>query len=139
MTNEPPTPLTRRAPLQRSAFVMRLDDGMLEYFGEIVDAAVTRFGISRAEAVARVNERYGHLEISPYQDLMGHEMPEFWAYGLYYKPDAQGRRPTGDEESDAVIDFTALERWPAPPPDSPAWTYASGDQPPPDPLPRQQT
>ncbi|MWA12897.1 hypothetical protein E5671_27640 [Streptomyces sp. BA2] len=62
---------------------MPLDDGMLEYFREIVDEAVTRFGVSRAEAVARVNERYGELEISPYPDLMCHELPEYWVYGLY--------------------------------------------------------
>ncbi|MGB8940987.1 MAG: hypothetical protein WCD21_12235 [Streptomyces sp.] len=125
MTNEPPTPLTRRAPLQRSAFVMRLDDGMLEYFGEIVDEAVTRFGISRAEAVARVNERYGRLKISPYPDLMCHEMPEFWAYGIYFLPDEEGRQPSGDENED--VDLSAFEIRPAPPKDSAAWTLPSDD------------
>ncbi|MFE6163321.1 hypothetical protein ACFQ7F_30910 [Streptomyces sp. NPDC056486] len=108
-----------------AGFLMRLDDGMLEYFREIVDEAVTRFGISRAEAVARVNERYGGVEISPYPDLMCHELPEYWAYGLYYRRNADGRLPTGDEEADAGIDFTALERRPAPPKDSPAWTLPS--------------
>ncbi|WP_237330251.1 hypothetical protein [Streptomyces sp. BA2] len=80
MTNES---VASVAPLKRSAFLMPLDDGMLEYFREIVDEAVTRFGVSRAEAVARVNERYGELEISPYPDLMCHELPEYWVYGLY--------------------------------------------------------
>ncbi|MGW6060840.1 hypothetical protein [Streptomyces sp. NPDC055189] len=108
---------------------------MLEYFQEIVDEAVARCGISRAEAVARVNERYGDLEISPYPDLMCHEFPEFWAYGLYYKSDAKGRLPTGDAEADADIDFATLGRWPAPPRDSPAWTYASGNEAPSGPPP----
>lgn len=59
-------------------FVMRLDDGMLEYFREIVGAVVARFGVSREEAVAWVNRRYGHQVISPYPDIMCHEMPEYW-------------------------------------------------------------
>lgn len=105
-------------------FLMRLDDGMLEYFREIVDQAVTRFGISRAEAVARVNERYGDVEISPYPDLMCHEMPEYWVYGLYLKPLGDGRPlPSGDEDED--VDLSDYEILPAPPKGSAAWTPAS--------------
>lgn len=102
-------------------FLMRLDDGMLDYFREIVDETVTRFGISRAEAVARVNERYGDEEFSPYPDLMCHEMPEYWAYPLYLKPRGDGRPlPSGDEDED--VDLSDFETLPAPPKDSPSWT-----------------
>lgn len=108
-------------------FLMRLDDGMLEYFRDIVDEAVSRFGISRAEAVARVNERYGELEISPYPDLMCHELPEYWVYGLYLKPLGDGRSlPSGDEDED--VDLSAYEILPAPPKDSPAWTLKEDDR-----------
>lgn len=70
------TPLSpRHTPTE---FVMRLDDGMLEYFREIVGEVVARFGVSREEAVAWVNRRYGHQVISPYPDIMCHEMPEYW-------------------------------------------------------------
>ncbi|MFF2844829.1 hypothetical protein ACFVT5_00665 [Streptomyces sp. NPDC058001] len=103
-------------------FLMRLDEGMLEYFRDIAQEMTERFGVSHAEAVARINERYGDTEIGPYPDVMGHEMPEFWAYGLYYRPDAQGRLPSGDEDADADIDESALEVRPAPPADSSAWT-----------------
>lgn len=103
-------------------FVMKLDEGMLEYFREIVGEMTERFGISRAEAVARINEKYGDLEVSPYPDLMCHELPEFWAYGAYYRPDAEGRLPTGDADADAALDFTGLSVHPLPPRDSPAWT-----------------
>ncbi|MGW3723763.1 hypothetical protein [Streptomyces sp. NPDC000851] len=103
-------------------FLMRLDEGMLEYFRDISKEMVSRFGISRAEAVARINERYQNAEISAYPDLMCHEFPEYWAYGLYYYPDAAGRLPTGDEEDDEDFDLSTLEVRPAPAKDSPAWT-----------------
>ncbi|MEU0645673.1 hypothetical protein [Streptomyces umbrinus] len=100
-------------------FLMKLDEGMLEYFREMAGEMTERFGISRAEAVARINERYGSLEISPYPDLMCHELPEFWAYGAYYHyAEAEGRLPMGD----ADIDFTKLPIRPLPPKDSPVWT-----------------
>lgn len=95
-------------------FVMRLDAGMLAFFRDITEEMVRRFGISHPEAVARLNATYGSLEIAPYPDLMCHELPEFWAYGAYYRPDTEGRLPCGDTESDAAIDFTTLETRPAP-------------------------
>ncbi|MFJ8792801.1 hypothetical protein [Streptomyces sp. NPDC102462] len=103
-------------------FVMDLDDGMTEYFREIAAEMVSRFGISRAEAVARINERYHDAEISAYPDLMCHEFPEFWSYGLCYYPDPSGRLPTGDEDDDANFDFTRLTIRPTPPKNSPFWT-----------------
>ncbi|MFJ6571559.1 hypothetical protein ACIQNU_29545 [Streptomyces sp. NPDC091292] len=103
-------------------FLTHLDEGMLAYFRDIAQEMTERFGISRAEAVARINERYGEIEISPFPDLMGHEMPEFWAYGLYYRPDARGRLPSGDAGADEDIAESALEVRPPPPTDSPAWT-----------------
>ncbi|MFD0305364.1 hypothetical protein [Streptomyces sp. NPDC127119] len=105
-------------------FHMKLGEGMLGYFREIADEMVGRFGISRAEAVARINERYGGTEIAPYPDLLCHELPEFWAYSPYYYPDDAGRLPTGDAgaDADAGIDVTRLRIRPRPPEGSPAWT-----------------
>ncbi|GGV72515.1 hypothetical protein GCM10010277_85510 [Streptomyces longisporoflavus] len=108
-------------------FLAPLSDTMLEYYRDMADVMVELFDMPRAEAVARINERYTPADAeAPEHEIMGHELPEFWAYGLYYKPDAKGRLPTGDTDADADIDFTALERRPAPPKDSPTWTYASG-------------
>jgi hypothetical protein len=103
-------------------FVMHLDEGMAEYFRDIANEMVSRFGISRAEAVARINERYRDAEISACPDLMCHEFPEYWAYGLYYYPDDAGRLPSGDEDDDEGIDFSTLRVRPAPAPGSPSWT-----------------
>ncbi|MEV0170921.1 hypothetical protein AB0I00_07315 [Streptomyces sp. NPDC050803] len=77
-------------------FLLDLDAGMLDYFREIATVMVERFGISRAEAVARINDNYAGVNIGPYPDLMCHETPEYWARDLRYGP--------------------------PPPPDSPAWT-----------------
>lgn len=104
-------------------FLIPLDEEMLEYFREMVDVLVEHCGIARAEAVARINERYGQKEMSVLeQNLMTHEFPEFWAYGAYYLPDDQYRLPTGDAHADAEIDFAQLPIRPLPPRDSPAWT-----------------
>ncbi|MBT3166475.1 hypothetical protein HTV80_25740 [Streptomyces sp. Vc74B-19] len=105
-------------------FLMRLDVGMLAYFRDMADEKTARFGISRAEAVARVNARYGDLDISPYPDLMCHEDPVFRAYGAYYLPDAAGRLPCGDEEYDRGTDVASPAVRPRPAPGSPAWRLA---------------
>ncbi|MHC3473751.1 hypothetical protein ACYF6T_34360 [Streptomyces sp. 7R007] len=107
----------------KTEFLIPLDEEMLEYFREMVDFLVENCGISRAEAVARINERYARKEMDTLeQNLMTHEFPEFWAYGAYYLPDADDRLPTGDADADADIDFTRLPIRPAPPKDSPFWT-----------------
>ncbi|MFF8934997.1 hypothetical protein ACF08O_09790 [Streptomyces paradoxus] len=104
-------------------FVLPLDEEMLGYFREMVDVLVERIGVPRAEAVARVNAAYGTRQwVALDLQLMGHELPEYWAYGLYYGPDGRGRSPVGDRVADADIDFTMLPVRPAPPKDSPFWT-----------------
>ncbi|GAA2949716.1 MULTISPECIES: hypothetical protein [Streptomyces] len=104
-------------------FVLALDEEMLAYFREMVDVLVERVGVPRAEAVARVNATYGTREwVALDLQLMGHELPEYWAYGLYYGQDGRGRTPVGDPVVDADIDFTTLPVRPAPPKDSPFWT-----------------
>ncbi|MFE2067842.1 hypothetical protein ACFXDH_36645 [Streptomyces sp. NPDC059467] len=100
-------------------FLVELDDGMLEFFRDIAEVLVTRFGVSPEEAVARVNAVYEGAKIEPYPDLMCHEFPEFWAYRLYFEPKGW-RTPDGDPEED-------LSGWnvrPAPPKGSRFWTVS---------------
>ena len=102
-------------------FLIRLDAEWLEYFRAMADVLVTRFGVSRAESVARINERYAAEELKPMgKDLLGHELPEFWAYRLYFEPDSRGVLPSGSPESDGDLRAWAVR--PAPPRDSAAWT-----------------
>ncbi|MHA5050162.1 hypothetical protein [Streptomyces sp. SD15] len=98
-------------------FLMYLDEGMLAYFREMAHEMVTRFGIARAEAVARINRAYSGREFARYPDLMCHELPEYWAYGLYFKPNAC-RLPDDDPDTD----LSMREVRPAPPDGSAAWT-----------------
>ncbi|MFE2826310.1 hypothetical protein [Streptomyces sp. NPDC059271] len=102
-------------------FLIDLDAEWLAYFREMADVLVTRFGVSRAEAVARVNERHVGEDLAPMgEDLLGHELPEFWAHHLYFEPDSLGMLPSGAPETDGD-----LSRWtvrPAPPDNSGAWT-----------------
>ncbi|MFC9127138.1 hypothetical protein ACFT4A_09870 [Streptomyces sp. NPDC057099] len=104
-------------------FVLALNEEMLAYFREMADVLVEHIGISRAEAVARINAVYGTREsVSWGVGLLGHELPEYWAYGVYYGPDDQHRVPKGCPTADADIDFSTHPVRPAPPKDSPFWT-----------------
>ncbi|MGX1118666.1 hypothetical protein RKD37_004029 [Streptomyces ambofaciens] len=107
-------------------FVLDLDEGMLEYFRDMVDVLVGRCGISRPEAVARINRQYADLEVDPYPDLLCHEAPEFWALPAYYGRGDHDHFPTGDPDADAHIDFSRLPVHPAPAKDSPYWTLGEG-------------
>ncbi len=92
------------------------DADMQAYFREIAVFMVDTFRIDYAEAVARVNEAFEEQEFDPYPDVICHEMPEYWAYGLYY-----GEVPYWDESADRS-EWTVR---PAPSRDSPSWTVES--------------
>ncbi|WP_354643002.1 hypothetical protein [Kitasatospora camelliae] len=102
-----------------SEFLMEADEGMLGFFSAIADV-LQSFGISRAEAVARVNHAWGDQKFDPYPDLMCHEDAEYWAHGLYYT----------DGSNDGTVvayweEYPDRSTWritPPPPADSPAWT-----------------
>lgn len=96
------------------------DPGMQGYFGKIADFMVREFGITYAEAVARVNHAYRGVKFQPYPDIMCHELPEYWAYGLYYEEDV----PYCDESPDRST-WTVR---PAPPLDSGSWTIPPSDE-----------
>ncbi|MFC8722381.1 hypothetical protein [Kitasatospora sp. NPDC057198] len=97
--------------------VMKADRGTTRFLCEVVEV-LESFGISRAEAVARLNRSWGSLEFEPYPDLVCHEEPEYWAHRMYYADNAGATVPYWDEGADrgawAVV--------PAPPDGDPAWT-----------------
>ncbi|WP_207957637.1 hypothetical protein [Streptomyces sp. YIM 98790] len=100
-------------------FLMDLDAGMEEFFRDIARFMTDEFGIPYAEAVARLNAAFERSKFDPYPDIMCHESPAYWGFGLYYR-----RLPDGSEvpwwEPDA--DRSGWEIKDAPPPDAHHWT-----------------
>lgn len=71
-------------------------------------------GLSDAEAVARINEQWGALDLSGEDEIILHEDGYYWALAIYYGGDVPDWSPDADRSS-----------WrprPAPPADSPSWT-----------------
>ncbi|WP_285733197.1 hypothetical protein [Kitasatospora phosalacinea] len=97
--------------------VARADAGMSGFLLEMT-AVLESFGISRAEAVARMNRSWGRSEFEPYPDLMCHETPEHWAYGMYYDDGSSATVPYWDPDADRSA-WTVV---PPPPDGDPAWT-----------------
>jgi hypothetical protein len=72
-----------------------------DFCEQVADALVSRFGIGRAEAVARINRQWSEAEppapvprvwiVGP--DIVYHEEPAYWAVDIYYGPDSQWWRP----------------------------------------------
>lgn len=96
-----------------SEFAIEADQGMQEFFSEIADE-LEKFGICRAEAVARVNDAWAGQEFSPYPDIACHESPEHWAHEFYYEEQV----PYWDEDADR----SGWRPAPPPPAGSEAWT-----------------
>ena len=124
--NESPCPSLKSPPdasgfkdgSKDSEFLMRIDSETQEYFREIAMEMQTLFRISKAEAVARINEAYGHMSFKSYPDIICHEDPEHWAYGLYY----------GDVRYwDSDADRSTWQVRKIPPRDSPSWTIKDQD------------
>jgi hypothetical protein len=108
-----------------SEFLTKLDAEMYEYFQEISQELQNLFGISRAEAVARINERWGDVLFDPFPDIVCHEYPEHWAYEIYYdRTDYLAGIPYWDEHADRST-WPVL---PAPPRDTLFWTVKECDE-----------
>lgn len=97
-----------------SEFTMRAVPEMQEFLREIADEMVERFGVSRAEAVARINQAWGRQTFDEWPDLITHEDPEHWAYWIYYEGDVPYWEPDADRSQWRVRE--------APSRDSAAWT-----------------
>ncbi|WP_283134923.1 hypothetical protein [Rhizohabitans arisaemae] len=67
-----------------SEFVFRVTEETREQL-EWIAEELQRFGMSRAEAVARINHQWHGSGFAEGADsLLGHELPEYWATLIYY-------------------------------------------------------
>lgn len=88
-----------------------------ELFEETAVEMTELFGISRAEAVARINAQWEGREFLGENEVILHEDPYYWALFIYYR-DVKDWSPDADRSH-----WTPL---PPPPADSPAWTLPPG-------------
>ncbi|MFD1147304.1 hypothetical protein [Saccharothrix hoggarensis] len=95
-------------------FLATGDDRIMELLTDTADAMAAEFGLSRAEAVARVNEYWSTRQDLLDDGLPTHEEAEYWASFIYY---AEG---TPFWRKDA--DRSAWRPRPAPAEDSGFWT-----------------
>ncbi|PJJ02456.1 hypothetical protein BX264_2801 [Streptomyces sp. 2333.5] len=77
-------------------YLMSVTQDVEDYLDEIADEMVGLSGISMAEAVARINYEWGNQSFKEEDDLIFHELPEHWAYVLYYS----GTVPYWDPQAD---------------------------------------
>lgn len=67
---------------------LSMSDRARAYIEQIVHQMVLRFGITRDEAVGRVNQAWGHLDHIADTDLIFHQSPPEWAGDIYYGRDS---------------------------------------------------
>ena len=66
-------------------FVFKTDDEYFSYCEDILQEMILLFKISEEEALSRMNRYWKHLEfIGGEEELLGHELPGYWAKNIYY-------------------------------------------------------
>ncbi|MFJ8823915.1 hypothetical protein ACIREE_19300 [Streptomyces sp. NPDC102467] len=68
-----------------STYTMPTCDATNELLEFIVDRMVAELGLSRAEAVARINRQWHGQDLSGEDDIVLHEDERFWALTIYYE------------------------------------------------------
>jgi hypothetical protein len=86
---------------------------VLRLFSDTADEMTSLFGISRAEAVARINAKWEGRKFLRKDELMLNQDPYYWALFIFYGREVPGYRD---------IDRSAWESAPPPPANSPNWT-----------------
>lgn len=99
-----------------SEFQMALSPDVHELLDGIVHEMIRSFGISRAEAIARINEQWHGQDLTAGDEIILHEDEQYWALFIYFGPDIQDWRPEGDR--------VGWHPRPMPAPDSGYWTVA---------------
>ncbi len=67
-----------------SEFLMETSEDTSCLLQEIVDEMISMFGISRREAVARVNRQWKGMDLSGEDEIILHEDAYYWCLAIYY-------------------------------------------------------
>lgn len=62
----------------------RTDKESLQYFIEIVEIMMKRFGLPKQEAIGRINKSWNHVEEVVGDDWIYREFPFYWANHFYF-------------------------------------------------------
>ncbi|MGF6882464.1 hypothetical protein ABIA39_001406 [Nocardia sp. GAS34] len=97
-----------------STYIMPTSSDVVRLLNDIRDEMVALFGISEAEAVARINRKWRGHDLSSETEIILHEDGYFWALVIYFGGTVPDWHRDADRSSWAPT---------APPsPDSPCWT-----------------
>jgi hypothetical protein len=66
-------------------FQLDAPDELQDFFRDIATEMTLSFGISRAEAVARINWHWRGRQFAPRNDLVLHAPPSHWAITIFYE------------------------------------------------------
>ena len=99
-----------------SEFIANVSDEVGELLRDTVDEMTAMFGISKAEAVARINAQWEGQEFLERSDIVLHEDSYYWSLFIYYGGDVPDWSPEADRSSWIVKSV--------PPRDSEFWTIA---------------
>jgi hypothetical protein len=59
------------------------------FCGEIVATMMELFGLSRAEAIGRINRDFTPVDFFGEEHIYYHETPDYWAQTIYYGRDSK--------------------------------------------------
>ncbi len=71
-----------------SRFTFQTDEESEAYCEEIFLEMARLFGISKSEAIGRINRDWDSLVLVGQDDVIYHEDPEYWAKTIYYGKDS---------------------------------------------------
>ncbi|WP_405587861.1 hypothetical protein [Streptomyces sp. NBC_01190] len=95
-------------------FIAQISTEVVELLRDTVDEMTAMFGISKAEAVARINAQWEGQEFLERSDIILHEDSYYWSLFIYYDGDVPNWNPGADRSSWSVKS--------APPRGSEFWT-----------------
>ena len=65
-------------------FLARATPDVLDLLSQVADELVSLLGISKAEAVARINAQWSDQKFLEDSEIILHEDPYYWALSIYY-------------------------------------------------------
>lgn len=82
-----------------SIYLMPVSRDVQLLLGDVADELVANFGISWAEAIARINAHWRGQDLSSEIDIVLHEDACYWAVVIYFGKDVPDWSPAADRST----------------------------------------